>query len=171
MGGRTNLPTVTALLPRLDAPDYYASLAQTIRTESDVRAILSGERPAATRFFHGTSDTWLESILATGLSRPFLADREALAAYYADVTCEVDGGQPVILEVAVDVAHLRIDVPAMVEPVKTTEEAIEAAITSFGLDGVNPWAMDQVAWEVSWLVVGSVRYEGTAPVIAVVRRG
>lgn len=123
--------------------------------------------PASLRFFHGTSSAAVEAArVAGGLDRPFLAASVELAAYYAEVTSEEDGSAPVVVEVAgVDVARLRYDAAAMDEPVLADEALRDRAWQT--AETLHPeWAqagylsVPADAWWVSWLGVGSVRYDG-----------
>lgn len=67
--------------------------------------------------YHGTNSIRLEKILQEGLSSPYLTNSESLASYYAEVSYEEEGGEPILLEVEVDETKLLLDQNAMDEPV------------------------------------------------------
>lgn len=69
--------------------------------------------------FHGTHSSRLPSIQAEGLRPACLAATFALAWAYAEAAADGDGvsdGEPVVLEVEVKEADLRIDFPSLEEP-------------------------------------------------------
>ena len=129
-------------------------------------------------FYHGTSSVHLPSIRVNGLRNPFLCDSYEKAHYYAEVTSEGStGGQPVVLEIpssSVEPTRLRYDGAAMDESVMADEEARDDAWDWAGRQ--HPEWVERVgkeefiscppeAWQVSWLGVGSVWYDGTINVV------
>lgn len=116
-------------------------------------------------------DVW-DKIKETGeLKNPYLASNINLARYYAEESSvELMGGYPVVLKVVIpDVEKLRYDRNSMDEPVMVSEDSV-----SYILDKVSQsypeWedngmiSVSSYYWELSWNIVGSVRYEGSIPI-------
>lgn len=125
-------------------------------------------------FFHGTTSKNVDSILRNGLRFPCLTDRKSLAEYYADAASEDEGGDPVILSIAMrGDALLQYDACAMDEPVGfdglscAELETRVAERWSIGGAGNPEWvnngiiAIPENQWRVSLETVASVRYNGT----------
>lgn len=71
------------------------------------------------KLFHGTHSSKLPGIRQDGLRLACLAAIFELAWAYAEAAADEDGvsdGEPVVLEVEVEEAHLRIDFPSLEEP-------------------------------------------------------
>lgn len=67
--------------------------------------------------YHGTSSERWGMIQEKGLDSPYLTSSVDLAKYYAEVSSEEDGSEPVVLIVVICVKSLRYDGNAMDEPV------------------------------------------------------
>ena len=134
----------------------------TRRTEADVAR--DWDRPPQL-FLHGTTSVLMASIRREGLWEPYLASSRELAEYYAGTAVDERGGRPVVLEcLDIDEALLRVDRPAMDEPVGCDDGCVEAACRLAGRDHPELQGDAPVPprmWLVSWAGVGSAKYAGT----------
>lgn len=81
------------------------------------------QNPPVTYLFHGTSDKYLDSIMAQGLKEPYLTSDYTKAGYYATEVSEEVGGEPIILKVKIpDQSKLRVDYNELDEPVMNFNE-------------------------------------------------
>jgi hypothetical protein len=131
------------------------------RTKSDVRRDWNN---SPTRFLHGTTTVFMNPIRRDGLRVPYFASTFALAAYYAEVACDEQGGDPVVLEcLDVDRSLLRLDNAALSDPVGCDDGCVEAACKMADRDHpelAGKKGIPQELWLVSWAGVGSARYTG-----------
>ena len=131
-------------------------------------------------FFHGTSNTHLESIFENGLSVPCLTDIVEVAEYFAEVASELDGGEPVVFSVEVkDTSNLRADAVMIEEPILRgrleefyeriaeetdlrTEEAVRTtADKACERSGVKSW--DDLPFDLALEIAGGVYFAGIIP--------
>lgn len=111
--------------------------------------------------YHGTSSTNLLAIKGSGvLSSPYLTDDWDIAQYYAEVTADELGGEPVVLEVEVDEFMLLPDTNAIAEPVLRDEAEVMEA---FDIIPDN-WKSQPDAWKVTMDLVSAVCVRGDVPV-------
>ena len=114
--------------------------------------------------FHGTSSKRCVAIETSGLDCPYLTDDPEIAAYYAEVATEEEGGSAVIFSVSVqDLRALRYDGAAMDEPVLVDEEDRDAVWREAAQNhpewtqGTDTIICPPEAWEVSLAGARSVR--------------
>lgn len=129
--------------------------------------------------YHGTSSVHMDGIKAEGLKNPYLAASYSLAQYYAEVTAEEDGGEPVVLVVNAPSSNLRMDYAAVAEPVGYDQFSIDDLKTrvertfSFAKLQHPGWVKDGVILIPSELygfsldTVGSCRFAGVIPVTGI----
>lgn len=128
---------------------------------------MNSEPPTDIRAWHGTTVVRAQRIMTEGLrAGSGLAESPELARYYAEVTVDLEGGEPVVFEVAASAADLCYDRMAMEEPVLTGE--LRRDLAWHAAAGDHPdWMVDgyirvpDTAWLVSWTGAGSVRLGGT----------
>ena len=116
--------------------------------------------------YHGTSTGRRSSIMESGLTDPFVGNRQELAEYYAEEASEDDNTDLLVLVFDADAGEIRYDGAAMDEPVMASEAARDKAWADAAAD--HPEWVDrgyivvpERAWQVSWAGVGSARIEGT----------
>lgn len=126
--------------------------------------------------WHGTSTAVLSRLRETGqaaLRSPHLTNRWDVAVYYAEVTAEEDGSEPVVLEVGeVPGDLLRYDAAAVDEPVLCDADEVSEGVDRVAREHpewVSPRPTGDLlmvpshAWEVSWELVGCARVVGDLP--------
>jgi hypothetical protein len=105
---------------------------------------------------HGTSSTDLAAILGNGIPSPSCWGTEAIALYYADVTAEEDGGQPVVITVPL----ARFDINKLVPDEATVAEPITTVLGASDDMLYEQWQQCAGSWRDSLRIYGSVKYMG-----------
>ena len=119
--------------------------------------------------WHGTSTTHRADIVRQGLRDPYVTDDPVRARYYAAEEAE-SGGEPLVLDFAVESGALRYDDAAMNEPVLAELADRDAAWDQAQAEhpewlsgSPRSLRIPPQAWQVSWAGVGSARIAGTIP--------
>ncbi len=91
----------------INMPEVLAALKESLRKMTEAirggnNKMQNGGKVVAT-FYHGTSTKRLPDIKKNGLKKPYVTDQYEKADYYADAEVEETGGEPVVLEMDIDI--------------------------------------------------------------------